>query len=238
MKQNKLVIAVLVVIAVLFVLGLSSDFFRSDDDKDDDKSISKVEKFKDRWLGALDDMMAPFQDSLDSRRLPDKAICPQPPRGPDLGIVLGRDGSIKLDNELECSIKIAASKDDEDLESAILTVGDSDATLMVAYPGIGACPTSRGMRVSFKKMKTPMVASSIGKLKRPKIQPKVKPDSSPPRLSLTVAYIPKKKGEEQDSYCKAVKEVKLSILKEGGRIEMKCTGCDRKSKKSISVKLK
>ena len=69
MKQNKLVIVVLVVIAVLFVLGLSSDFFRSEEDQDNDISMGKVEKLKDRWIADLDEAMARFQDSLDSSRL-------------------------------------------------------------------------------------------------------------------------------------------------------------------------
>jgi hypothetical protein len=234
MKQNKLVLVVLVVIVVLFVVGLSMGLFHGDEEHENGMTMDQAqsESQKDGWIASLNDKMSSFRTPLDRGRLPDKAICPQPP-GPDLGIVLGRDGSIKLDNELECSIKIAASKDDEDLESAILTVGGNDAALIVAYPGIGACPKSRGVGVSLKKFKTPKVAASIGKIKQPKAQQGL----TPPKFELIVAYIPADNEKVDGKYCTAVEKVHLAVLKKGGTIKMKCTGCNRQKKKTIHVKL-
>lgn len=233
MKQNKLVIVVLVVIGVLFVVGLSSGLFRKKEPDHDKLTMSKAESYKNKWVATLDTKMSSFSDPLDKRRLPNKAKCPQPP-GPDLGIVLGKDGSIKLDNGLECSIKIAASKDGEDIEKATLTVENNAATLKVAYPGTEACTTDRGIGVSLKKkIVTPKVGVNIGKIK----QPNVKKNLSRPQFELIVAYIPEESEEMNEVYCRAVKEVKLSVLEKGGKILMKCVGCDRQKNKAIRVKM-
>jgi len=232
MKQNKLVIVVLVIIAVLFIIGLSSGVFRDKEKSGDKLTMSKAQAYKKRWAASLNEKMSSFRTPLDTGRLSDRAICPQPP-GSARVINLGPDRSIELDSELECSIKIAESKDDEDLESAILTVGGGNAALKVAYPGIGACSKSRGMKSSFKTIKTPIVTPGLGKIK----QPKVKQGLTPPKYELIVAYLPADNEKVNETYCSAVEKINLAVLKKGGTIVMKCTGCDRQKKKTIRVKL-
>ena len=182
MKQNKLVIVVLVIIAVLFVLGLSSDFFRGDDDKDDDKSISKVEKFKDRWLGALDDMMAPFQDSLDSRRLD--------PRNPMEKCQID-DNTIKLTkNRKICTLAITA-RDGAAAQKAVLSVKPGNVKVWIPYPEDEPCPTAtRGSRVTMGKFKQPKTAIGMAKIKPGRIRPGLSARAVLPQAELPGWFLP------------------------------------------------
>lgn len=228
MKQNKLVIVVLVIIAVLFVLGLSSDFFRGDD-KDDDKSISKVEKFKDRWLGALDQAMAPFQDTLDSRRLDPKEQCQID------------DNTFKLTkNRKRCTIAIAR-RDGAAAQKAVLSVKPGNVKVWIPYPKDEPCPTAtRGSRVTLGKFKPSKATIGIAKIKPFKTKPgKIKPGqaqggASQKSLRLDFIYTPADE-DPQKARCEASGEVKLMVLEEGGTLKLECRGCD--DNKSITVAL-
>ncbi len=232
MKQNKLVIVALVVVAVLFILGLSSGFFRDTGQNDNELTMSKAQSYKKGWIASLKGMMSSTRTPLDSGRLPKKAKRTNPNiPGPDIN--LGADGTVVLGNELEYAIEIAPSKDDEDLESVILTVAGGRTSLKVAYPGTGDCPKPRGMGVALKKFKTPKVAAGIGKIK----QPKVTGNFKPPEFELIVAYTPADIKKAEEEHCQKVEQVDIAVLKDGGTIKMKCTGCNRQKKKTIRVKL-
>ena len=114
MKQNKLVIVVLVVIAVLFVLGLSSGAFRNKDKKNDDLSMSKAQELKNSWIGNLDDVMAPFRSSLDIRRIKKRPECQV------------SDGIYKLTGKQDTCRIIIAAKDGADIEEAVLSVKEGN----------------------------------------------------------------------------------------------------------------
>jgi len=212
MKQNKLVIVVLVIITVLFILGLSSDFFRGDDDKDDDKSISKVEKFKDRWLGALDDMMAPFQDSLDSHN------------------------TFKLTkNRKKCTIAIAR-RDGAAAQKAVLSVKPGNVKVWIPYPKDEPCPTAtRGSLITLGKFKQSKATIGFAKIKPGKIKPgQAQGGTSQQSLRLDFIYTPA--GEDpQKARCEAAGEVKLMVLENGGTLNLVCTGCD--NNRSVTVAL-
>jgi hypothetical protein len=224
MKQNKLVIVVLVIITVLFILGLSSDFFRGDDDKDDDKSISKVEKFKDRWLGALDDMMAPFQDSLDSRRLDPKEQCQID------------DNTFKLTkNRKKCTIAIAR-RDGAAAQKAVLSVKPGNVKVWIPYPKDEPCPTAtRGSLITLGKFKQSKATIGFAKIKPGKIKPgQAQGGTSQQSLRLDFIYTPA--GEDpQKARCEAAGEVKLMVLENGGTLNLVCTGCD--NNRSVTVAL-
>lgn len=221
MKQNKLVIVLLVVLAIAFAIGLGSGVFRENGENDSELTMSKAKTYQDRWVSSLKKKLSFFSEPLDKRRLNRRAKCQT------------ADRTYKLTDGKECSVSIAASSDGENIEEATLTVEGNNAKLFVAYPGTGDCKSDRGMKTAFKTIKTPKVAVGIGKIK----QPNVKKDPSPPQLELVVAFMPGGTREVEESYCQAVKEVKLSVIEKGGTIKLKCNGCDARKKKSVIVKL-
>ncbi len=223
MKQNKLVIAVLVVIAVLFVLGLSSSVFRDKDDKDDELSITKAENLQNGWVGSLDDAMAPFRRTLDRRRLAQRAKCQTGER------------SFKLTDEKECDIPIAAAIDGAEVENVIVAVEGDNVVVKVAYDSNETVSElTRGLRVSLDRIKTPKVVTGIGKLKPPRVQP----GSSQPPIELTVVYFPEGKAKEPGKFMKVEGDLRLTVLAKGGTLRLKCKGCDPQKRSTIEVSLK
>jgi hypothetical protein len=222
MKQNKLVIVVLVVIAVLFVIGLSSGLFRENGKKDDELTMSKADTLDDRWLVSLAKRASPFRDPLDRRRLAERSNC-------QVG-----DRTYKLNDGNICEITIAPSEDAEKVENAVLTVADNNATLKVAYPTLDVCPASRGMKAPLKKMKTSKMTIGVGKIKHPVPQK----DASPAQLELVVLYLPNEKGKKHENFCRTVDKVEVAVLRTGGKIQMRCRECMREPKMTVGVNLK
>ncbi len=221
MKQNKLVIAVLVIIAVLFVLGLSSGVFRDKDDKDDELSMSKAEELKNGWLSSLDGAMAPFSHALDGRRLTPRAQC-------RIG-----DKTYKLTAERdECDI-IIAKKDGADVEKAVLSVKPGNVKVMVPYPDDEPCPrATRGSSILFRKKPHFKAISGISEIK-PGRAPS---GASQQPLSLSVIYIPAGGDEKETKLCEVTGDVNLMVLDKGGTLRLECEGCG--SEQSVTVKLK
>ncbi len=121
MKQNKLVIVVLIILAVLFALGQSANLLR--DKKENKFSLDKAKKY----IGFIDRAMARFSPVLDSGRLKN-SVCKTV------------DKPYTLTNEDACDINIDESKDKAKFEKAILTVKPDNVKVKVPYPKDEPCP--------------------------------------------------------------------------------------------------
>jgi hypothetical protein len=220
MKQNKLVIVVLVVIAVLFVLGLSSGVFRNKDDQDDKLSMSKAEKQKGGWMAVLDGAMEPFRSGLDGRRLSMRPDC-------QIG-----DQAYQLTEQMnKCDIFIAA-KDGADVEKAVLSVKDSQVKVMVPYPDDEACPqATRGVRLPLGKVKTSKAVADFARAKPGHSQG----GASQPPVKLSVIYVPAG-ADETKARCEVTGDVNLMVLAQGGTLRLECDGCD--NQRTVTVTLK
>jgi hypothetical protein len=223
MKQNKVVIVVLVIVALLFVLGLSSGVFRSKDDKDDNLTMSKAEKQNAGWMAWLNDAMKPFRHSLTRERLAERATCQT------------GDRSYQLTDEKACDIPIAPSIDGEKVENAAITVKDPKVRVQLAYfSDEKDSESTRGMPISLGKVKTAKKVIDIGKF-RP---PRVPTGSIQAPLELTVVYLPKGEENKPNKTMAVEGEVRLTVLEKGGTLRLQCSGCNKQNQRVIEVKLK
>lgn len=224
MKQNKLVIMVLVVIAVLFVLGLSSGAFRNKDKKNDDLSMSKAQELKNSWIGNLDDVMAPFRSSLDIRRIKKRPECQV------------SDGIYKLTGKQDTCKIIIAAKDGADIEEAVLSVKEGNVNLQVPYPDDEPDPTvSRGPQILPGRLDRAKTITDIAGI-RPGIG---LPGVSQPTLQLSVVFIPADgpaNGDDKKTRWEVTKEVNLMVLEKGGTINLECKGCSDKQTVTVTLK--
>jgi hypothetical protein len=227
MKQNKLVIVVLVVIAVLFVLGLSSGVFRNKDDKDDKLTMGKVQKLKESWLGSLDGAMDRFRSGFDNQRL-------------DKWAVDGQTGerSYTLSDDKEHITTIAA-KDGAGVKKAVLSVVNDSARISVKIKvpisKEDPCPepTPRGVPTSFNKLKKSKAIIDIGKIK----PGRVTTGTTQQPLELYVVYTPAIPDSEEakSKRCEETGDLDLTVLDMGGELELKCKGCN--PNRTVTVKL-
>jgi hypothetical protein len=225
MKQNKLVIVVLVVIAVLFVLGLSSGGFRKKDKKDDDLSMSKAQELKkNSWIGNLDNLIAPFRSSLDFGRIKKHPECQV------------SDGIYKLTGKQDTCNIIIAAKDGADIEEAVLSVKEGNVNLMVPYPDDKSDPTvSRGPQILPGRLKHSKAITDIAGIRPGAGLPGV----SQQPLQLSVVFMPAEgpaNGDDQKIRWEVTKEVKLMVLEKGGTINLECKGC--RDNQTVTVTLK
>jgi len=219
MKQNKLVIVVLVVIAGLFVLGLSSGVFRNKDDQDGELSMSKAENQKTGWMALLDGAMEPFRSGLDRRRLSKRPGCQT------------GDQTYKLTGQnKECNIFIAA-KDGADVEKAVLAVKDGQVRVMVPYPDDEPCPqATRGVPLPLSKVKNSKAIADFARIK-----PGTIPEGTFQQpVKLTVIY--PADADETKNRCEVTGDVDLMVLAQGGTLRLECEGCDKN--RSVTVALK
>jgi hypothetical protein len=221
MKQNKVAIVVLVIVALLFVLGLSSGVFRSKDEGN--LTMSKAEKQDTGWMAWLNDAMKPFRPSLDSHRLAPPATCRTDER------------SFRLTDEKACDISIGPSFDGEAVENADITVEDPKVKVQIAYfSDEKDSESTRGMPASLGKVKTAKKLIDIGKL-RP---PQAATGSIQAPLELTVVYLPKGEEKEPNKTMPVKGEVRLTVLETGGTLRLKCKGCSAQNQSVVDVKLK
>jgi hypothetical protein len=215
MKQNKLVIAVLVIIAVLFLIGLGSGFFRDKDNNGDELSMRKAAELKDSWVGYLFDKMAPFRKSLDMNRI-QKPACHV------------NQGEYKLTGNQNCCRIVITAKAGADVEYAVLSAKEKNVKLRVLYPENEPCPKAdRGTGMSIGKLKHPQLATDIGRVRPPMGLP-VEPQQN---LLLSVVYVPRGENEEiarcgaKVKLCEIEDEVNLTVLAKGGILRLQCENC-------------
>jgi hypothetical protein len=225
MKQNKLVIVVLVVIALLFVLGLSSGVFRDKDNKDGELSMRKAENQNTGWMAWLDGVMEPFRKGLDRRRLSMRPDC-------QIG-----DQTYKLTGQRqECDIFIAA-KNGAGVQKAVLSVQGGQVKVLVPYPDDEPCAkATRGVRKSLSKVKTSKAVADFSRNKPGNI---IKPGNTPggafqQPVELSVIY-PADQDEAQ-ARCEVTGDVDLMVLAQGGTLRLKCKGCE--NNRTVTVTLK
>jgi hypothetical protein len=219
MKQNKLAILILVIAAVLFVLGLSSGFFLHTDEKNNDLSMSKAQELKSSWIGSLGDLMSPFRNSLDIRRIKNRPEC-------QIG-----DGIYKLTGSLDSCVIIISGKKGATVEEANLSIKEDNVKILVPFPDAELCPTAtRGSGISFGKLKDSRVITEIGRVRPGFGRPGVA-EKSP---ELSVVYVPSG-GEDQTAKCE-IKKVGLMVLEEGGVLKLKCNGCSNNQTVTVTLK--
>jgi len=219
MKQNKLVIVVLGVIALLFVLGLSSGILRDKDNQDGELSMSKAENQNAGWMAWLDGAMEPFRSGLDSRRLSMRPDC-------QIG-----DQTYKLtEQKQECDIFIAA-KDGAAVQKAVLSVQGGQVKVLVPYPDDEPCAkATRGVRQPLSKLKTSKAVADFAR---------IKPGNTPggafqKPVELSVIYPADQ--DEAEARCEVTGDVDLMVLAQGGTLKLKCKGCE--NNRSVTVTLK
>ena len=219
MKQNKLVIVVLIIIALLFVIGLGANLFRNKEDKNNGLSMSKAGELKNGWLGSMESAMAVFSDALDSSRLQKRSNCQTDGR------------TYKLVDESTCEIMIDR-KNGAEFEKAVLTVEDADVKVLVPYPDDEACPeTTRGSGISLKKFKRPQAPAGTAEIRPDRVQP----GASRQPLQLSVVYIPKG-GDEEKAKCEVTEDIGLTVLEEGGKLRLQCEGCNKNRTVTVTLK--
>jgi hypothetical protein len=216
MKQNKLIIAVLILITLLFLLGLSSGFFRDKDENDNDLSMRKAVELKNSWIGSISEKIDSFRRSLDMDRIKKRPECQV------------NDGVYKLTGKQDCCRIIITEKAGADVEYAVLSAKEKNIKLLVLYPDNETCPqTARGSKISLDKLKHSEVITDIGRIRPGLGQPVV----SQQKLTLSVVYVPeggnKQKAEcgAKVDLCEATEEVKLTVLGKGGVLRLKCENC-------------
>jgi hypothetical protein len=216
MKQNKLILAVLVLIAVLFLLGLSSGFFREKDENDNDLSMRKAVELKNSWIGSISEKMDPFRRSLDMDRIKKRPECQV------------NDGVYKLTGKQGCCRIIITEKAGADVEYAVLSAKEKNIKLLVLYPDNEPCPqTARGSKIPFDKFKHSEVITDIGRI-RPGLGQPVVPQKN---LFLSVVYVPIGENEEKAkcgakvNLCEIEDEVNLTVLGNGGILRLQCENC-------------
>jgi hypothetical protein len=219
MKQNRLAILVLVIIAVLFVLGLSSGLFLYNDEKENDLSMSKAQELKASWLANLEGVMSPFRSSLDLNRIKNRPEC-------QVG-----DGIYKLTGSVNSCILIISAKSGAAVEKADLSIKEDNVKILVPFPDDETCPTaSRGSRISFGRLKDTKAITEIDKISPGFGRPGVS-EKSP---ELSVVYIPSG-GDDKTAECE-VKKVDLMVLEEGGVLNLKCEGCSNNQTVTVTLK--
>lgn len=223
MKQNRLAILVLVIIAVLFVLGLSSGLFLHKDEKDNDLSMSKAQELKASWLANLEGVMSPFRSSFDIRRIKHRPECQV------------SDGIYKLTGKQDTCKIIIAAKDGADLEEAVLSVKEGNVKLQVPYPDESDPTVSRGPQILPGRLNHSKTITDIAGI-RPGIG---LPGVSQQPLQLSVVFMPAEgsaNSDDKKTIWEVTKEVKLMVLEKGGTINLECKGC--RDNQTVTVTLK
>jgi hypothetical protein len=212
MKQNKLVIVGLVVIAVLFVIGLGTGLFNAQNPNND-------------WVATLERFMSPFDSKLDPARLIPLNNCKIDQSTHRLTLTR---------NKPECNFKIAA-QDEDTVQKAVLSVKTGNVKLQVPCPKDKASATStRGTRVSFTKFKQPKAKVATMSIKPGKVQ--AGSVISKKLLTLDVIYTPAG-AKKKSKMCEATGDIDLAVLEKGGTLNLVCQECRIKNR-SVTVALK
>jgi hypothetical protein len=225
MKQNKLVIVVLVVIAVLFVLGLSSGVFRDKEKNDDALTMSKAQFYKERWVASINGALSPMGDKLKLGRMIVPAECKA-------------DGqSFKLTRQTpSCDITIKVKKR-ASVQKAVLSIKTDRVRTRVSYPDDQPCApaaavSTRGTLASGNKFKKLKLNPNLGEIKPGRV--KGGDTGALQALTLDVIYTPRGKSE-QSKRCVVTGDIDLAVLEKGGTLRLECKGCQ--DDKSIVVAL-
>jgi len=222
MKQNKLVIVVLVVIVVLFAVGLSSGLFRKKEPNHDKLTMSKAESYKERWVATLQEWMSPFDSKLDPARLIALNNCK---------IDKSTNRLTLTKNKPACNFKIA-EQDGDSVQKAVLSVKTGNVKLQASYPEGKACATTaRGTRVSLNRFNQPKAKIGMTKIK-PGVVVQGGVVTSPKLLTLDVIYKPAG-SNEQSKQCEGTGDIDLAVLEKGGTLNLVCTGCKEKNRSII-----
>ncbi len=202
-KRGKLVIVVLLLLGLVFAISLGTHLIPKDNDEQIDGS---------GWLQRLDDLAAPFRHPLDPSRLRPGADCRQ------------QNGGYAFNREaMACDIRIAGAMQDK-YQTATLVVTNA-ATIRLPC---GQKPDSTATRGTASALRPSALRPVEGIRLRPdRISAggaAAGHDTTPTSASMEVIYTPA--GEDPPlAVCAGEPEIRLVVLKAGGRLSLRCTGC-------------
>ncbi len=202
-KRGKVVIAVLVVVGLVFAMSLGTNLLpRPDGDQID----------RHGWLSSLDDVAGRFRAKLASARLRPGVDC----RQQNGGFEFNRDA-------MECDVRIASEVRD-DYQTGTLVVSNAASVLLPCedtQENTATRGTASGLReLTVKPMQVirprPDRIDAGGSA--------TVPSDTPTSASIEIVYTPE--GEDSPlAACKGENEIRLVVLKAGGRLSMRCRGC-------------
>lgn len=209
MKQHKLVLMVLAMVAFLFVLGTGTGFFAGRKASDNKMTLDSAGKYKKTWVAATQRFLAPFF-SLDDKRIQPLSKGPAGKR------------TYRLTDDKVHDIAILR-KSGAEIESAVVRVREDYAKMIVRFSEGSDAAKSRDPRKRIKFATRPQINVS-GKVKPGRIHG----DISQPvqNVELSVRYFVDE--EETDSLSsEQTDEVRLAVLEGGGTLRLQCRGCSK-----------
>jgi hypothetical protein len=202
-KQGKVVIGVLVLIGVVFAMSLGTNLLPK-------PGVDQIDRRG--WLASLDNLTARFREKITSIRLRPAADCKQL----NGGYEFNRDA-------MECDVR-GASAVQGDYQTGTLVVSNA-ASVWIPCENEQENTTSRGTAPGLRQLKvTPMQVIRPRPDRIDAGGSATGPNNTPTGASLEVVYTPEGEDSPQ-AKCQGENEIRLVVLKAGGRLSMRCTGC-------------
>lgn len=202
-KQGKVVIGGLVIVGLVFALSLGTNLLPKPDEGQIDRR---------GWLASLDTVASRFREQLASGRLSPGGDC----RQQNGGYEFNRDA-------MECDIRIA--REEEDVYQAGTLVVSHAASVWIPCENEQESTASRGSAFGLSPLTVkpmPVIRARPDRIGAGGAA--TVPNDTPTGASLEVVYTPE--GEDSLSAgCQGENEIRLVVLKAGGRLSMRCTGC-------------
>lgn len=218
MKQYKLVIVVLCVVALLFVLGTVSGFFAGRKASENELTFDSAQKYKKTWVAAIQRFLAPFF-SLDDNRIQPLSI----------GSAGKRAYRLTDDNVHDIAI---LRKSGAEIETAVVRVKENYAKMFVRSSEISNTATTGASRASVE----------IATRTAINVPTRIRPGRIPGNIShsvqnvrLSVRYFTDE--EENGSLAsEQTDEVRLAVLEDGGTLRLQCKGCSQNRPVTVILK--
>nr|WP_067299019.1 hypothetical protein [Marinobacterium profundum] len=215
-KRGKVVMLVLVIVGLVFAMGLGMNLVPKP--KPADGQLDRR-----GWIASLDNLTARFRKNIASERLNPEADC----RQLNGGYAFNRDA-------MECHIRISReAKGTNQMGTLVIT---NAARVLIPCGKEQESPASRGGASGLQQLKVkPMQIIGPRPDRIDAGGPATGPNNTPTGALLEVVYTP----EGQDTLaakCQGENEIRLVVLKAGGRLSMRCRGCS--GSQVVQVRLK
>jgi hypothetical protein len=201
-KRGKVVMVVLVIVGLVFAMGLGMNLLPKPADDQIDRG---------GWLASLDNLTARFRKNISSTRLRPGSDC----RQQNGGYEFNRDA-------MECDIRIASALQG-DHQTGTLVISNAasvwlpceikqESTASRGAPGLRQLTVKPMPVIRPRPDRSDAGGSATG------------PNNTSTGVSLEVVYTPEGEDSPQ-AKCQGENEIRLVVLKAGGRLSMRCTGC-------------
>ncbi len=234
MDSKKVTIIALVVLAVIYIGGVTTNLTKSDDSDNNDANSFDMDKNK--WVGRMQDLFSGFNDKLNKKRIKPTLckILDNNKKNPKTGTQ-----NYLLSIASECKILLTKQKK-ADMQELIISVQES---ISVFRPcGESEKPTNRGLKPQFnttlysmnfqalsvKKNRSNLKAKKQANINNRRRRNKI------PAATLAITYKPSDSDSSSGpAVCRAKIPYKIPIFEAGGQLILKCTGCT--TQKTINV---